>query len=240
MPHSRVVLLFLTAFTLISFQLNDAESIADPSSYLKDIKSELKKEWPGNRTINLVFHGHSVPAGYFKTPLVNTFDSYPFLLLKELKELYPYAVINVICTAIAGENSSQGETRFESDVLVHKPDVLFIDYALNDRGIGLEKSKDAWEEMISKALREEIKVILLTPSPDQRVDILQANNELEQHAEQIKNLAQHYGIGLTDSYVKFKDRVQEGDSLSLYMSQVNHPNKFGHQIIADELMLFFK
>jgi acyl-CoA thioesterase-1 len=94
--------------------------------------------------------------------------------------------------------------------------------------------------MISKALREEIKVILLTPSPDQRVDILQANNELEQHAEQIKNLAQHYGIGLTDSYVKFKDRVQEGDSLSLYMSQVNHPNKNGHQLIADELMQFFK
>ncbi len=154
MPNSKVVLLFLTAFTLISFQLNDAESIADPSSYLKDIKSELKKEWPGNRTINLVFHGHSVPAGYFKTPLVNTFDSYPFLLLKELKELYPYAVINVICTAIGGENSSEGVKRFESDVLVHKPDVLFIDYALNDRGIGLEKSKDAWEEMINKALRE--------------------------------------------------------------------------------------
>jgi acyl-CoA thioesterase-1 len=128
MPYSRAVLLFLTAFLFMSFQLNDAESIADPSSYLEDIKSELKKEWPGNRTINLVFHGHSVPAGYFKTPLVNTFDSYPFLLLKELKELYPYAIINVICTAIGGENSSQGETRFESDVLVHKPDVLFIDY----------------------------------------------------------------------------------------------------------------
>lgn len=240
MPNSRVVLLFLTAFTLLSFQLNDAKSIADPSSYLEDIKSELKKEWPGNRTINLVFHGHSVPAGYFKTPLVNTFDSYPYLLLKELKKLYPYAVINVICTAIGGENSSQGETRFESDVLVHKPDVLFIDYALNDRGNGLEKSKEAWEGMISKALKEEVKVILLTPSPDQRVDILQANNELEQHAEQIRNLAQQNGIGLTDSYVKFKDLVHKGDSLSLYMSQVNHPNKNGHQLIADELMQFFK
>jgi acyl-CoA thioesterase-1 len=128
MPNSKVVVLFLTTFLFMSFQLNDAERIADPSSYLEDIKSELKKEWPGNRTINLVFHGHSVPAGYFKTPLVNTFDSYPFLLLKELKELYPYAVINVICTAIGGENSSEGVKRFESDVLVHKPDVLFIDY----------------------------------------------------------------------------------------------------------------
>ncbi len=240
MPKFNVVLLFLISLVFISFQPNGKESSVDTSSFLDDIKSELKKEWPENRTINLVFHGHSVPAGYFKTPHVNTLDSYPYLLLKELKELYPYAVINVICTAIGGENSSQGETRFESDVLVHKPDVLFIDYALNDRGIGLEKSKEAWEEMISKALKEEVKVILLTPSPDQRVDILQADNELEQHAEQIRNLAKQNEIGLTDSYAKFKNLVQKGDSLSLYMSQVNHPNKNGHQLIADELLPFFK
>ena len=240
MSHYRTLLLFITAFVLLSFHPNDQKNKTDPSSYLAGIKKELTKEWPGNRTINLVFHGHSVPAGYFKTPHVNTLDSYPFLLLKELKELYPYAVINVICTAIGGENSSQGETRFESDVLVHKPDVLFIDYALNDRGIGLEKSKEAWEEMINKALKEKVKVILLTPSPDQRVEILEPGNPLDQHAAQIKSLAENHGIGMADSHAAFKERVQKGDSLSYYMSQVNHPNKNGHQIIADELLQFFK
>ena len=240
MPNSRVVLLSLTAILFMSFQSDDKETSADTSSYLEDIKSELKKEWPGNRTINLVFHGHSVPAGYFKTPHVNTLDSYPFLLLKELKELYPYAVINVICTAIGGENSSQGAKRFESDVLVHKPDVLFIDYALNDRGIGLEKSKEAWEGMINKALKEKLKVILLTPSPDQRVEILEPGNPLDQHAAQIKSLAENHGIGMADSHAAFKERLRKGDSLSYYMSQVNHPNKKGHQLIADELLQFFK
>lgn len=239
MPNSNVVLLYLIAFVFMSFQPNGKETSADPSSYLDDIKSELKKEWPGNRTINLVFHGHSVPAGYFKTPHVNSLDSYPFLLLKELKELYPYAVINVICTAIGGENSSQGEIRFESDVLVHKPDVLFIDYALNDRRIGLEKSKEAWQVMINKALKEKVKVILLTPSPDQRVEILEPGNVLDQHAAQIKSLAKKNGVGLADSYAAFEERVHKGDSLSLYMSQVNHPNKNGHQLIVDELMRFF-
>lgn len=76
-----------------------------PEEYLKDIKTELTKEWPKNRTINLVFHGHSVPSGYFKTPIVNTFDSYPYQLLRQLKSKYPYAVINVIVTSIGGENS---------------------------------------------------------------------------------------------------------------------------------------
>jgi hypothetical protein len=75
----------LLAFLTLSYQKNDKDRLADPIDYLSDIKAELKKEWPNNRTINLVFHGHSVPAGYFKTPAVNTFDSYPFQVLKILK-----------------------------------------------------------------------------------------------------------------------------------------------------------
>ena len=234
-------LLLLIPLGFITYSQNvKLGNTAGTANYLNDLKMELQVEWPKNRTINLVFHGHSVPAGYFKTPHVNTLDSYPFLLLKELKELYPYAVINVICTAIGGENSSQGLLRFDSDVLVHKPDVLFIDYALNDRGIGLEKSKEAWEEMINKALKEKLKVILLTPSPDQRVDILEHGNVLDQHAAQIKSLAENHGIGLADSHAAFKERLRKGDSLSYYMSQVNHPNKNGHQLITDELLQFFK
>lgn len=213
---------------------------ADPSGYLGDIRKELIKEWPGNRTINLVFHGHSVPAGYFKTPVVNTLDSYPYQVLAELKSLYPLAVINVINTAIGGENSESGSERFERDVLTHHPDVLFIDYALNDRGIGLEKSKIAWESMITRALDKNIKIILLTPSPDQTVNILEAGNELEKHANQIRDLAGKYRIGLADSYAAFRLIAASGKQLSGYMSQVNHPNREGHQLIMQEIIKFFR
>lgn len=213
---------------------------ADPATYLSNIKTELTKEWPKNRTINLVFHGHSVPAGYFKTPMVNTLDAYPYQLLKMIKEQYPNAVVNVINTSIGGENSQSGATRFVDEVLIHRPDVLFIDYALNDRRIGLAEAHRAWESMIREATQRSIKVILLTPSPDQRVDIRVENNELEQHTLQIRALAGKHGLGLADSYAQFRTRVMAGDSLGQYMSQVNHPNAKGHQIIARELMLFFK
>ena len=236
----RKIYLILFITVLLSCQSNVKNKIANPSDYLDDIKTELKKEWPENRTINLVFHGHSVPSGYFKTPIVNTLDSYPYQLLKELKALYPYAVINIITTSIGGENSISGAKRFESDVLVHKPDVLFIDYALNDRGIGLEKSYDAWSHMISKALIEGIKILLLTPSPDQRVSLLEPNNELEQHQEQIKRLSKENGIGFIDCYELFKNKVVLGDSISIFMSQVNHPNKKGHQLIANEIINYFE
>jgi hypothetical protein len=152
------IVFILVAFLLVSYQNNDIPHLADPDNYLTDIKTELKKEWPKNRTINLVFHGHSVPAGYFKTPVVNTFDSYPMQVLKIVKEKYPFAVINIINTSIGGENSLSGEKRFDSTVLNHQPDVLFIDYALNDRSAGLEKAAKAWSTMIEKALKKNIKV----------------------------------------------------------------------------------
>ena len=216
------------------------EGIAEKANYLDPLKTELQKEWPNNQTINIVFHGHSVPAGYFKTPVVNTLDAYPFLVLKRLKERYPHAVINVINTAIGGENSQQGAKRFKTEVLTHQPDLIFIDYALNDRRIGLETAYKAWEKMIKKALNNHIKVILLTPSPDQRVNLLETNNELEQHRNQIEKLAKMNGLGFVDSYLLFKEKVQAGEEISLYMSQVNHPNKKGHQLIADEIFKYFK
>jgi len=162
---------------------NTESGMFNSSGYLSDLKTELQKEWPKNRTINIVFHGHSVPAGYFKTPQVNTLSAYPNLFLTKLKSIYPYAVVNVIVTAIGGENSIKGAERFERDVLIHKPDVIFIDYALNDRRVGLDKAYKAWNLMIKKAKDHSIPVILLTPSPDQRVDYNSPENELKKHAD---------------------------------------------------------
>lgn len=230
-------LLILLATLFLSFQ---APQSADPVTYLNDLKVEMKKEWPKNRTINLVFHGHSVPAGYFKTPVVNTLEAYPYQVLRALKAEYPFAVINIINTSIGGENSESGAKRFEAEVLNHKPDVLFIDYALNDQGIGLERARVAWEKMISTALNKGIKVILLSPSPDQRVNILEANNVLEQHATQIKNLADKHKVGWVDSYGLFRQKARSGEPVSNYMSQVNHPNEKGHALIAEGIVEYFK
>lgn len=125
-------------------------------------------------------------------------------------------------------------------MLVHKPDVLFIDYALNDRGTGLEKSYKAWDEMIKKAIKKDIKVILLTPSPDQRVDFTDPNNELKKHTNQIIRLAEEHQVGLVDSYRAFSFSYSDKNELIKYMSQVNHPNEFGHELIADEIMKYFR
>ena len=226
-------------FSLDNFNLKNDILLAAKDNYLDSIKQELVKQWPKNRTINLVFHGHSVPSGYFKTPDVRPLQSYPHLLLKELKQAYPYAVINTILTCIGGENAAQGAKRFKRDVLNHKPDVLFIDYALNDRRIGLEASRKSWEFMIKAALKKNIKVILLTATPDQKVDLTDPKSDLQLLCNQIMDMSTEFKVGLVDSYALFQKIHSDGYKLADYMSQVNHPNEKGHQLVVDGIMNFF-
>lgn len=228
------VLMILFVYHWSRAQIGD-----NSSTYLDSIKMELQKKWPDNRTINLVFHGHSVPSGYFVTPNVNTLGSYPYQTLKKIKEIYPFAVVNRITTAIGGEQSEQGAKRFKEEVLNHRPDVLFIDYALNDRSIGLERAKTAWGKMIGQAMAYGTKVVLMTPTPDLMEDIFSQNSELTKHSRQIRQLAKEFNLGLVDSYSIFRE-IAKTEDLKIYMAQNNHINDKGHQVVAEAILNFFR
>ena len=206
---------------------------------LRRLSVNWKKSGQATVPVNIVFHGHSVPSGYFKTPVVDSLNAYPNLLRSSLAKRFPHAVINVIVTAIGGENSQKGETRFASDVIIYKPDVVFIDYALNDRRIGLSTAKSAWVSMIRKAQAAGVKVILLTPTPDTSAKLGDPNDPLNLHAAQIRQLAAEYHVGLVDSLSLFKDELTRGTPLTSLMAQVNHPNAAGHKLVAEEILKWF-
>ena len=233
---------FLALFVPLLFNVVFAFSqVADKESYLSDVVTELGKSFPDNKTLNLVFHGHSVPSGYFDTPEVNTLQAYPQQVLNGLKHNYHYAVINVITTAIGGTNAINGAARFEKDVLTHKPDVVFIDYALNDRGNDLRIIEKSWRSMIEAALDLNIKVILITPTIDPRLDIKSDSTYLFPYVEMIRSLAAEYHIGLADPYECFYQKAKVGEDLSSYLC-VNiptHPNAEGHKVVAAEILHWF-
>lgn len=211
---------------------------ADKKTYLLDIVNELRTKWPDNRTVNIVCHGHSVPSGYFLTPMVDTFNAYPHLLHKAIKEKFPFAVVNVIISAIGGENSNIGYKRFKGEVLNHNPDIVTIDYGLNDRGLNRQKADKAWEYMIENALKNRAKVILLTPS----LDITYNNKDegmLYEQTLRIRKLADKFDVALADSYKGFTSYIDNGGALFDLLSQSNHPCRLGHEIIAREIMKYF-
>jgi arylsulfatase A-like enzyme/lysophospholipase L1-like esterase len=217
----------------------DVNANRSDTGYLANVIAELKKKWPKNRLVNLVFHGHSVVAGYSTASNIMTFHSYPMLVLKGVTEKYSTVPVNCIRTAIGGENAAQGEKRFDSTVLNHQPDVLFIDYGLNDRYIGIEKSHKAWESMIQKALAKNIKTILLTPTPDLTEDITSDTALLAKHTAMIIDLGKKYNLPVIDSYQLFKKMALAGNDLKPFMAQNNHINEKGHQLVADEICKLF-
>ena len=208
--------------------------LADPKTYLASLTDELTKTWPKNRLVNIVCHGHSVPAGYFKTPVVDTFHAYPHLLHKALKARFPHAVLNVIVTAIGGEDSEGGARRFETEVLCHRPDLLLIDYCLNDRRIGLERAALAWTQMIQAAQKKKVPLILCTPTLDNG-DLV----ELRKHAAQVRELAERHNLGLADSFIRWERGIAEGTPREALLSQSNHPNEAGHALVVEELLRWF-
>ncbi|CAN5536446.1 SGNH/GDSL hydrolase family protein [soil metagenome] len=212
---------------------------ASPQTYLADVTAEMSKAWPGNRMVEIVCHGHSVPAGYAVTPDVKTLDAYPNLLRVGLSHRFPMAVINVTVTAIGGENSIQGEKRFAKDVVARHPDVVTIDYGLNDRGIDPAAVRTAWQSMITQAKNARIKVILLTPTGDLTAKMDDPNDPLVKQAVAIRLLAKEQNVGLVDSFAFFKNAVDSGTKLETLMAQVNHPNRTGHELVAAGLLEWF-
>lgn len=213
-------------------------AIADSTTYLKAVVDALKTEWPANKTINIVFHGHSVPAGFFKTPIVDTFHAYPHLVHQGIKELFPFAVVNAIVTAIGGEMSLSGAARFERDVLSLRPSVIVLDYALNDRGVGLEAAKNAWTEMIVAATRRQIPIILCTPTGDLTTVRDLASDPLVKHTQQIRALAAQHTTGLADVFMEWDAAILRHGVPALH-SQVNHPSYEGHKVAAAAIMPWF-
>lgn len=216
-------------------------SIADRHTYLSHLSEAMKRHWPENRAVHIVCHGHSVPAGYFATPLVDTFHAYPHLLHRGVKARFPFAVVNVIVTAIGGEHAGLGAERFSTEVLNHRPELVTIDYALNDRGLGLPAAEAAWRAMITQALKAGSRVLLLTPTWD--LSMLSAGDEqgalLRRHAEMIRRLADEYGVGLADAFAAFERYQAEGNDPTDLLSWPNHPNATGHALVARELLRWF-
>jgi arylsulfatase A-like enzyme len=217
-----------------------AASLIGQSSALtwSELDAELKKPWPTNRTINIVFHGHQVPAGYQNPPQVDPFDSYPHLFRVALKDRYPNAVLNGIVTAVNDETSDTGAARFAADVLSQSPDLIVLDYALTDVGIPLAAMETAWRAMIDAAQAAEVPIIALSPLGTPTDDLTNASTALRQRADLVRTIATSEGIPLADASLEWLEQAAAGIASTL-LSPAGLPDRDGHELITESLMTAF-
>jgi lysophospholipase L1-like esterase len=73
--------------------------------------------------------------------------------LQWFQQQYPRAQVTEINAAIGGTGSDLGVFRLEHDVLRHRPDLLFVEFAVNDGGAPPERIHKAMEGIIRQTIK---------------------------------------------------------------------------------------
>ena len=92
--------------------------------------AEFDRRAQAGEDLSVVFFGGSLTYGANASdPMLTSFRG---LMAKYLKERYPKAHLSIHDASIGGTGSTLGLFRLERDVLAHKPDLVFLDFTVND------------------------------------------------------------------------------------------------------------
>lgn len=137
--------------------------------------------------------GRELRIGYFGGSITAA-GGWRVQSLAWLKSQFPKSTFKEIHGAISGTNSTLGAYRLEQDMLRHKPDLLFVEFAVNDGGATVPTLK-AVEGIVRKAWRSNPEMDIcfvytictwMIPKYEQ--------GELTQAASMMEEVAEHYGI----------------------------------------------
>lgn len=112
-----------------------------------------------------------------------------------LQTQYPRAKFKEIHAAIGGTGSDLGVFRLQRDVLQHQPDLLFVEFAVNDGGASPERIHKAMEGIVRQtwAANPETDICYVYTLTEKMLPDLQAG-KMPRAASAMEQLADHYGI----------------------------------------------
>lgn len=181
------------------------------------------------KSLNISYIGGSVTGAVGASTDEN---GWAFLVTKYLKQKYPNANITESNMGVGGTGSYLGMARFNNNIIENKPDLLFIEFAINDRynDIPEEQTKQNIEYMINSVYKSnpyaDIVFVLIT---DKNV----IGTEFES-LKTIKSVAEYYGLPTVDvGQAMWKELNGSIDNWDEYYSDGVHPSDAGHKVYAD-------
>lgn len=157
-----------------------------------------------------------------------------------LAATYPKSKITEVNATIGGTGSDLAVFRLDEDVLDYAPDLLFIEFAVNDsETAGCEEYEEAIVRRVLK--RSPVTDIVLVLTSTQRVYEKMLRGEYPDSFRFYRELASHYGIPLVDIGEEINSRVRAGDGdYMTYTKDSVHPNDLGHMLLAGAAIRFLK
>lgn len=138
--------------------------------------------------------------------------------------------VKFVNAGLSGTPSKLGVLRLERDVLSHNPDIVFIEFAVNDGNEG--SFQGAYESMVRRLLQEDndIAIVLLMSITE--------NGHTAQ--EYMKNIAEYYQLPVI-SYADALTYMFENGKMTWkdFSDDQSHPNKGGHKLVCEMIAHYY-
>ncbi|NQU10273.1 hypothetical protein HQ590_05760 [bacterium] len=207
---------------------------------------------------------HTIVAFGDSTTAPRTVDGQPLTVYADLlrAELPARGITGqVINSGVGGHNTRDGLARFEADVLAHGPDLVIIQFGINDSTLDLWLDPPVTEPRVPLAefaanLPAMVRplravgagVVLMTPNPMRWTaelrgyygkapyrpdDPMGLNVTLIPYVDAVREVAAAERVDLVDAYALF---LATGDGVDDLLLDGMHPNAAGHRLVADALL----
>ena len=184
----------------------------------------LMKRAANGESLVIGFLGGSITQGSLSsTPKT----CYAYLVYEWWKKSFPNAAFSFVNGGIGGTTSHYGGARAWKDVLCYRPDIVTVDFSVND------DANEFFEETYEGTLRR----LLAAPSAPAVVVLNNVFYDTGKNAQDYHNrIADHYGI----PHVSIKDTIFPGVEIGkIVRADITpdnlHPNNKGHRLVADEI-----
>lgn len=169
----------------------------------------------------------------------------------------------IINAGVSGHTTRNALDRFDRDILDKSPDLVIIQFGLNDSCIDVQMgktgprvSREDYEKnllyFIEKLREQHARIILMTPNPARWSDDIKRiwgkppydisdpmgfNLLNSEYAESVRKLGKKMKVPVVDIYQLFIDyHRKSGKSMDDLLTDGIHPNDRGHRLITNALL----
>jgi acyl-CoA thioesterase-1 len=200
----------------------------------KRFVEKTRRDLESGCNVTIVAFGDSITAGFAVR------RGFPSFWKSLLAEKYPEAVVEIINAGNSGDTSKDGLARLDWAVLSYEPDLVTINFGINDcvLGLDLEEFEMNLVEMVRRIRAGPNSEMLLLSS--QPLETPPYDRLVQDYYQAVERLAREMDVGFVDVYGAWMRAVRAGTPLSsLILPGLDHPNEAGYRIIAEELMRLF-
>ena len=209
-------------------------SMADMQPMAENIKiedkltatDELASYFADKDELNIVYLGGSITQGaganYGSNSWVGRISS-------TFTRAYPDIKVNNYNKGIGGTGSDLGFYRLYDDVIKYDPDLVFVEFAVNDQ--------DAPAEQTQRYMEGIVRNLLSLEEPPRIVFVYTTTQQFKACVDTHEEVARYYGIPSIDLQSYTKDLVDRGVlKVSDFLGDGTHPHDRGYLLYAEYIM----